>query len=279
MRGIIPARVMAEIERSSGKPIHRLFDIVVGTSTGGILAVLSGAGIPMRRAVEFYYESGPKIFKGIGRKIFSLGGLVATKYSDKNLTTELRRAVPMRPFGDSLTHTMVTVVRGDNHAGIIKSWDEDGSKWPSWEVAKATSSAQVIFPPHEYKQERWYDGGNVRNNPVVCGLVEAIRLWGPAEDLQILSIGTGVREGGRDLPTGGAVAWVPELFETTTHADDSYDDYTVRMLSEVMSIDYRRFQVTLPSYPALDDARKSTLDAMSNLTSVAVSRNRKLLSL
>lgn len=279
MRGIIPAKVMSEMEYRAGKPIHQQFDLIVGTSTGGILAVLAGSGVPMREAVKFYYRSGPKIFSGIGRKILSLGGLFATKYSGKPLEDELRKCIPLRPLGSALTHTMCTAVRGDNHADVIKSWDSWGGSWPAWEVAKATSSAQVYFPPHEYDGQLWYDGGNVRNNPVVCGLVEAIRMWGPSEAYQVMSITTGKKKDTRILPKGGAVSWIPELFETTSLADDSYDDYTMRQLQEILQLDYRRLDVTLDEFPAMDDASEWVLDKLSDAAMLAMKANPKFLNL
>lgn len=39
IRGIIPAMVLAEIEDRTGRPVAETFDLIAGTSTGGILAL------------------------------------------------------------------------------------------------------------------------------------------------------------------------------------------------------------------------------------------------
>ena len=82
IRGIIPSLVLDYLERESGKPISELFDLCVGTSSGGIIALglaqADAAGAPKysaRDLADFFENSGDKIFeRTIWRNIRSAGG-------------------------------------------------------------------------------------------------------------------------------------------------------------------------------------------------------------
>src|SRR5215207_1945881 len=92
IRGLIPALVLAEIERRTGRRIADMFDLIAGTSTGGILAcglVCRGDDRPLHTAEELadlYVTEGPKIFdRSLVHEAASLGGLVDEKYDDRGL--------------------------------------------------------------------------------------------------------------------------------------------------------------------------------------------------
>ena len=84
IRGLIPALVLAEIERRTGRRIAEMVDLVAGTSTGGILACgltrPGPGGAPLYSAEDLaaiYVEEGPRIFhRGLLKRIFSVEGLI-----------------------------------------------------------------------------------------------------------------------------------------------------------------------------------------------------------
>src|SRR5690348_4348734 len=91
VRGIVPAALLAEIERRTRKPISALFDLLAGTSTGGILVLgatkpQTGSNAPAHGAeelVEFYEQLGPKIFsRPLPHRLTSGDGLVRSRYPD-----------------------------------------------------------------------------------------------------------------------------------------------------------------------------------------------------
>ena len=99
IRGLIPALVLAEIERRIGRRIGELVDLVAGTSTGGILACgltrPGPDGRPLYSAEELagiYVEEGPKIFhRSLLKRIFSVGGWIDERYDDDGLNAALER--------------------------------------------------------------------------------------------------------------------------------------------------------------------------------------------
>ncbi len=116
IRGLIPALVLAEIERRIGRRIGELVDLVAGTSTGGILAcglTRPGAdGRPLYSAQELagiYVEEGPKIFhRSLLKRIFSVEGWIDERYDDDGLNAALARYLGEERLSGSLADLLVT---------------------------------------------------------------------------------------------------------------------------------------------------------------------------
>ena len=99
IRGLIPAIVLADLERRTGRRTAELFDLIAGTSTGGILAcglTRPGDGdAPAFSAADLiglYESEGPEIFhRPCCGRIASVGGLTDERYDDRGLTAALAR--------------------------------------------------------------------------------------------------------------------------------------------------------------------------------------------
>lgn len=63
--GTFPASFLAELEEKIDKPIGSYFDLIVGTSTGGIIAIALGLGHKASEILELYEQHGPRIFGGV----------------------------------------------------------------------------------------------------------------------------------------------------------------------------------------------------------------------
>src|SRR4051812_15691280 len=94
IRGIIPALVLADLEERCGRPVAELFDLVAGTSTGGILAcaLTRPDALPAREIAEVCVEEGPRIFdRSLLKRVTSADGYVDEKYDDAGLRRALER--------------------------------------------------------------------------------------------------------------------------------------------------------------------------------------------
>lgn len=268
MRGIIPARILVEIERRIDRPIAESFNLLAGTSTGGILASLlaSPEKISAENAMDFYYDSGPRIFKNSPlRNLYSARGAIHTKYRQDTLASELRKCLGDHPLSASRTRLMVTTLESRRKAGMVKSWSPEWSHLDIATAALMTSSAQTFFPQTEITREgrieHYLDGGNVRNAPMACAAFEAGALWGFSEPITLIHLGTGRIRYPKPLPNGGALFWAAEIFDCTTNGDDSYDDYFCRGLENLIpGFKYYRLDPELDAFPAMDDASPRTLD-------------------
>lgn len=274
MRGVIPGEWLVQAETRIGRPMHKVVDLIAGTSTGGILAMLLAAGVSARDAMRFYYDAGPRIFRqGIFRKLYSAGGMLHTKYRADDLERELLECIGPGLLRDALVPVMVTALTDHRAAVMVKSWQPEWEELPMATAAQATSSAQTYFPQARVNGVGYLDGGNVRNNPSVCAMVEAVRLFGITEPILLIHLGTGIAQNRKPLPNGGAAFWAAEIFDATTNGDDSYDDYQCKILEEVLpGFRYERFDVALPEFPGMDDARKGTLDRLVAAARVALLR-------
>ncbi|HPM38251.1 MAG TPA: CBASS cGAMP-activated phospholipase [candidate division Zixibacteria bacterium] len=213
IKGIFSAAVLAAIEDDLGTTIVNHFDLVVGTSTGGIIALSLGIGMSPREIVEFYVQEGPKIFPQSFR---TSGRLFTRKYGSEPLASALKACFGERRLADSqkrlaipsynLDADEVYIFKTAHHTRFQRDY-----KVPMWKIALATSSAPTYFGVcREVDSIRLIDGGVWANNPVVVGIVEAIGiLQQPVESLRAFSLSTTspIQKKPESLSNGGFWQW------------------------------------------------------------------------
>lgn len=225
IRGIIPALVLAEVEQRTGRRIADTFDLVAGTSTGGILAlgltVPGEDGRPRYAAadlVRFHLDQGPRIFsRSLWRRFTGLENLLEEKYPSDPIEEVLQEALGDARLSDALTPVLVTSYDIERRQPVFfKSHraDEPGRDVSMWQAARATSAAPTYFEPERIDLEggarahqSLVDGGVFANNPAMCAYVESQdhRFFDPDDDVVLLSLGTG--ELTRPIPHEDAVGW------------------------------------------------------------------------
>jgi patatin-like phospholipase/acyl hydrolase len=270
IRGIIPALVLAELEARAGKPVADLFDLVAGTSTGGILACGLGRpgadGRPSWRAeqlVELYRTEGPHIFsRTLARKVTSGLGLLDEKYDDRALGAALERYVGPGRLSDSLVPLLVTAYDLPTRVPFFfKSWrakNDPTQDFPLAQVARATAAAPTYFEPLCVGDLALVDGGVFATNPAMCAFAEARRLE-PREAPFVVSLGTGQLTrpiSGKDAAGWGLLEWVRPLIDVVF---DGVADTVEYQLGELAQ-DPVRLQVALTrASDALDDVSARNL--------------------
>ncbi len=216
VRGIFSAALLAGLEDDLGRSVRDSFDLIVGTSTGGIIALGLGAGLSPRQILDFYVERKDQIFPsrlGMAR----VRQLLRAKYPPGPLERALKDV-----FGDTLLgESQVPLVipsydLGEGDAYIFKTPHHRrlrrDHRAPMWAVAMATAAAPTFFPAFRLPSDhvRLIDGGVWANNPAMVGVVEAISLFGRSlEDVQLLSVGTTAETDTRkaQLDNAGLVRW------------------------------------------------------------------------
>ncbi|XOV66124.1 MAG: patatin-like phospholipase family protein [Fluviicola sp.] len=216
IRGIIPATIVAYIEKKireekgDEKRIADYFDMIVGTSTGGLLTgfylkpnpnpVEGGprTAYKAEEALEVYTNRGYDIFNKSKRKAYGFRQLFnATKYDPTCLEEILRSHFEVADdkggTRDMMMHELllpctVTTYNMNNRSSLfLRSTDkdrEDGSRvYKVWEALRSTSAAPTYFPPaaiYNYAKpinddNKLYnlDGGVFANNPTMCAYAEA----------------------------------------------------------------------------------------------------------
>lgn len=222
IRGLFPTQYLTNIEEATGKHINEFFDLIVGTSTGGIIALGLSVGIPARQIAELYEDKAKEIFKPtLSNKIFKKFGMIfENSYTNKDLINLLKSTFEGKKMRDADVMLCITSVDHNNaKPKVYKTphdkkyhWDE---KLDMWEIAQATSAAPLYFPP---ANEDGYklDGGLWANNPVLVGITEALHHGIKLENIKILSIGTGQNLYSGDdsiFKFGGLMSWKTNILE------------------------------------------------------------------
>ena len=226
IRGIFPAVVLAQMERRylDGGSVAGYFDLITGTSTGGIIALGLGAGIPAAKILQFYIEDGRDIFpprRALAKKLWKARKLVTHMYDHQKLKEHLQRQLGSRTMADSSsrlcipscdgTHGDIWVFKTPHHP----DYQMDGAR-QMVDVAMATAAAPTYFRPIEDGGFRLVDGGLWANNPVMVGVVEALTALGVSrEQIRVLSLGCGsepYRVGHWKMRAGGLLAWRDVVF-------------------------------------------------------------------
>ncbi|HMQ30201.1 MAG TPA: CBASS cGAMP-activated phospholipase [Chloroflexaceae bacterium] len=215
IKGLFSAAVLAALEEDLNIQVVDHFDLIAGTSTGGLIAIGLGLGLRPREIVEFYLREGPAVFpRRLG--LASLQHWLRRKFSSAPLETALKRCFRDRRFGDSKKRLLIPSYNlGADDIYLFRTAHNErlrrDYKVPAWKVAMATSAAPTFFPAvRTVDNTRLVDGGVWANNPAMVALVEAHRFLDvPLEQIAMLSIGTSdaVSQRKLQLDEGGILAW------------------------------------------------------------------------
>lgn len=190
MRGLAPAMLLSQMEKALGVPLYQHFDLIVGTSTGAILAIAVGLGIPAEEVVKFYVVDGPKIFK---RRLLHRFGLLGSKYDGKKLQEALDVRFEHKLYSECKTAVSVTTTNVESlKACILRSSDHNSLKAST--AAYCSAAAPTYFDPFISDTGAYYaDGGLFANNPALVALHESYKMAKAKKDasakLLLLDVG------------------------------------------------------------------------------------------
>jgi hypothetical protein len=268
IRGLIPALVLTELERRAGRRVFELFDLIAGTSTGGILACALCAPdpLPASELVKLYEDEGPEIFdRSLFQRIRSAEGLLDEKYDDAALDRALERFLQHKRLSETrpelLVPTYDTALPGPYFFKTTKARETPADDdFPLSVVARATSAAPTYFEPVEAGARALVDGGVFAANPAMCGLAEALNRVAP-RDVVLLSLGTGERTHRRsfgEIKDWGLARWARPILDVVF---DGASDTVHYQLDRVLGPErYWRLQVELTAASDdLDDASQGNL--------------------
>jgi patatin-like phospholipase/acyl hydrolase len=302
VRGLIPLKILSEIEERTAKPIGTLFDLIVGNSTGGIIALgltaPGDSGQPKYTAkdvLKFYETSLPKIFKkSFFRSIFTGLGLWAPKYNRSNLDTLLQGF-----FVGNMRLSQVVC------PAVVTSYSltrDDLSLWTSYRAKKdpntnisiadaagATSAAPTYFAPKQIvlphgKESYEADGGIYANDPEEVAVLEAL-LQNPglkAEQVFILSLGTGQpklkKKAGQRLDNKGVIGWLLQinLIDLMLNASTQLEEFQIGSTSL-----FQRYRIQIDLDPAnslMDNVKEENLMTLEQVADKFIQKSGKELN-
>lgn len=295
IRGLIPAQILVSLEEKlqqrSDRPqahISDYFDLIAGTSTGGLITLLllapdedgQSARFHAQDIVDFYLKHGEEIFSNsFWGQIRSLAGLTDERYDASGLERLIDEFVGDLRLSQLIKPCLVTAYDMTNrhakfftqHDAVLKEKDKD-KDYPVKVVARSTSAAPTYFEavaaddsPDPYA---YVDGGVFANNPAMCAYVEAYKkLEGrpTAPNMVMVSLGTGhIRRAFShdEIKNWGLVQWIRPLIDVLMGGAAETVDYQMRQLFTAYESPERYLRIQTQINP--DDKELMALDNVSS---------------
>lgn len=229
LKGIFTASFLNAIEKNTNTNICNHFDLITGTSTGGIIAIALGLGFSSKQILDFYISEGTNIFPAqetLNRIIYGIKHIFIRKYSETDLEEALKLFFGNHLIGESKKRLIIPAFNsacGDvyiyktaHHKDLKVDYKE-----PAWKVARATSAAPTFFSSFVNDGGiRLIDGGIWANNPCMVAISEALGyLKCKQENIALLSIGTtqNLISSSRIHVNGGLLPWSTKSIEFLMH--------------------------------------------------------------
>ncbi len=304
IRGLIPAIVLKEIKDNidNDKEIYEIFDLIAGTSTGGIIALgltapqiddKTKAANTVKDLIDLYENNGSKIFPKW--KFFNFLKTIIQvfeqKYSAKSLEKNLERLLKNTTIEDALTNILVPtydIERRTPH--FFKKWPLNTLKnvenFYMKDVARATSAAPTFFKPAKIsplsdgRKFSLVDGGVFANNPALCALIEAKKIYPNAEKYVIVSLGTGSvnrKYYYNKVKKWGFASWISpgNGVPLLSIMMDGQSDSANHQLKRLPGVEFYRFDTELiNTNDELDDASQQNIIALKNLALLIIKYNK-----
>ncbi len=260
IRGIIVTQALTILESFLNKPVHDIFRLAVGTSTGSIISAGIAAGITAKRMTQLYIDMGMSIFPNTIRKM--LFPLTRYRYPVEPLINALNThfgEMKMRDFWSTKLRTDLVITTYDleeNRTRFIKPWKEEYEDWQVSKAVRASCTVPTYFPVVE---KRYIDGGvGSYGNPCYIAAYEAKEClnWDPA-DTTLISIGTGRSPYTYTAETAKrlwAWDWIGRVFGVFTQS--AYDQQVHLVKTYFKDLDFRRFQINLREPIEMDDTHR-----------------------
>lgn len=299
MRGIIPAKILCELEEELQKAhgedarLCDYFDLICGTSTGGIIAIGLALGMSAKQMLNLYIEHGKEIFSYKWFRLITKGRF----YDQCVLKKFLKEA-----YGDARLddcRTRICIPTYDLHRGVIhvlktRHHERLSRDYhiPAVDAALSTSAAPIYFHPYTYRYVNigseninsafhHIDGGVFANNPALIGITEAhCCLDIPLENIELLSLGTGEKllkesKTNKKIRAGYWLRLIgqdgPRLYELMASAQSVNIHNTLTMLqkgigkNEEKRFKYIRIQQVLDKKIDLDASDDESLEILMHI--------------
>jgi patatin-like phospholipase/acyl hydrolase len=277
IHGIFPAAILAGLEQRyiGGNSIAGYFDLVAGTSTGGILALGLGAGYTSKELLELYVIRGCEIFPpfpatSLGRLkswLQSKRHYVHYRYDRRALERLLTDRLGARLFGDSRVRLVIPAFEGrHSEVFVFKTPHHPDYRTDRFEkmvtVGLATAAAPTYFRPLEHNGYVLVDGGVWSNNPILLAVLEALICFDVSPDrIDVLSLGCGDDKyivSRSQITLGGLWQW-KSIIEAAMRLQSLAATNQVRLLlgpGSVIRFDAPTFEPKIP----MDDWERSVTE-------------------
>ena len=278
IKGLFSARVLDVFEEYFDTICSDHFDLICGTSTGGIIALGASLKIPMKDIAAFYETKGPKIFTSYFNKMGKIGDLllafkqaiVKSKYRSKRLEESLQEVFGNRRIGES--NNLLCIPAYNLTEGKPRVFKKDYDTFQAddqklyVDVAMATSAAPTYFPIKEINDTFYVDGGVFANNPVILGITEYLYKWAHEgySGVDVLSVSSCQKVQGESpcKLNRSFVGWKDSLFDCFSNGQLMITDVFIQKLVDSKLLPFELNIVRVSNEPIAGSQEK--LVAMDN---------------
>lgn len=305
IRGILPGQILVSLEEklknldnNPNAAISDYFDLIAGTSTGGILACMylcpsekdkTRPRFSAQKAVELYLDRGDEIFDvSFWQKLKSMGGVTDEKYSEDELVEALEDYIGEIKLNELLKPCLITSYDIKRRKGHFfrshKAKTDPAYNFYVKDVARATSAAPTYFEAARVKADDnqvypLIDGGVFVNNPALCAYSEARNLKfdnnrnkPKAAEMMILSLGTGssTADHGYEYKKSrnwGAIQWVKPIIDIMMSGVADTVDYQLKQIYNAVEKPNQYIRLAPKLFTAdsaMDNASAKNLQALKN---------------
>lgn len=285
IRGIIPATFLIEFEKRTGKPICELFDLITGTSTGGMLTATltlpDSKGKPKysaEQARRLYFDHGGSIFhQSLLRSVTTLGGLLRPIYSARKLELILKQYLGDARLHTTLTEILVTAYdMASSTPWFFKTSFAKQNRAPVddpllTQVVRATTAAPTYFPPLMMEGHCLVDGAVFASNPALCAYAQARNMYPDEKEFLIVSLGTGLQRNNwvcSEINNWGIAGWAVPISDVMLNSSSASVNYQMHAL--ITNKNYVRFQVQIDDDAEINDASGKNIRALEKVAHKAV---------
>jgi patatin-like phospholipase/acyl hydrolase len=293
LRGIIPVRIMQKVEELTGKKIQDTFDMMAGTSTGGLLVSCmtlrkaQGSTMPLyslEEIADIYTRNGRTIFpikSGLGKFFHGITNLFNPAFSADGIDKVLKEYVSEQRIKDSLRPIVVSTYDLHNNVPVFfksaEAAENDEANARIYDICRATSAAPTYLPAYSFSYKgnllTGIDGGVYVNNPTMAALAEISKYGNRGyykkrdnsnvdfSDVRVLSLGTGTYTGTiteKEAVSWGELQWVTRITDIMMKGVNQSTHYeSVEMLNPEK---YLRLNINIheEKYSDMSDARDET---------------------
>lgn len=237
IKGLFTAQFLSEIEEKLHCSTFEFFDMIVGTSTGGIIASALSLGIPAKTICELYTHHAQEIFPQNKQFIRFFNRLNGTKYKNDELEKQLKQVFQDKTIESCKTRLLIPSYNlTTGKVRVFKTAHSSDLYFDKEEkildVLLSTTAAPTFLPPYNLKTGTYIDGGIGAVNPSFIGIVEAVSRCGwKLSDVYLLSLGC--MEPANNVPTGKekmGISNVGKLVSLFMSAESQYSDNIARIL-------------------------------------------------
>ncbi|NLK69741.1 MAG: patatin [Clostridiaceae bacterium] len=301
IRGIIPAVFLSELKKTLEKngvtePFHQIFDLIAGTSTGGLISLALTVPIYQKDGGELYDKAGgiaaeqlPVLYKMLANKVFpgnknrvrkTIRQVFTSKYSSIPFHNVLRGLFKNCTVKEALTNLLLTTFNMETMQPVFikkRPLAAGGDTDPNFYMADAalsTAAVPTYFPPGYVNSigdiTNSYcliDGGIFCINPAMSALTEARKIF-PRSEYIILSLGTGQQKEEyktEKIRNWGFFNWIaPWLgLPLITAIGEGQRISTNHMLNKLPQVKLIRSDIYLDKNAGIDDGGAENLEYLT----------------